>query len=220
MRREGRFITEEEGPGLGYLLYIPDEYKVEEKHPLMLFLHGAGERGADTTAVKKHGPPKLIEAGRDFPFIIVSPQCPADSWWSSELHRLHGLLENLKRRYNIDEDRIYLTGLSMGGYGTWDMAMEYPGMFAALVPICGGSRNKAGFKKIAHIPAWVFHGEEDRVVPFELSREAVEILTRLGADVKLTAYPGVGHDSYTRVYDDSGIYEWMLGQKRRAPVEF
>ncbi|MBN2558127.1 MAG: prolyl oligopeptidase family serine peptidase [Clostridia bacterium] len=219
MSGKGRFIVEEDAPGKGCLLYIPDEYKEEEKHPLLLFLHGAGERGPDTEAVKKHGPPKLIEAGSDFPFIMAAPQCPAGSWWSSELHRLHGLLESLKARYNVDEDRIYLTGLSMGGYGTWDMAMEYPGTFAALAPICGGSRDKEGFKKIARIPVWVFHGEEDRVVPFELSREAVEILTDLGADVRFTAYPGVGHDSYTRTYENPELYEWMLRQKRKTAVD-
>src|SRR5699024_6921671 len=125
-----------------YLLYLPQDYKETgyKRWPLVLFLHGAGERGNDLEAVKKNGLPKLVEEGRDFPFIIVSPQCPAGLWWSTD--DLNLLLNDLIQRYEVDIDRIYATGLSMGGFGTWEMAIRFPDRFAAIAPICGGGDPK------------------------------------------------------------------------------
>ena len=121
---------------LGYLLYLPKDYAQKDSWPLMLFLHGAGERGNDLQRVKLHGPPKLIAADKEFPFIVVSPQCPKDRWW--EPFELTALLDEIVERHKVDQDRIYVTGLSMGGFGTWSLAAYTPDRFAALVPICGG----------------------------------------------------------------------------------
>ena len=123
-----------------YLLFLPESYaqSTNQKFPLILFLHGAGERGRDLDSVKRHGIPKIVETNPDFPFIAVSPQCPEDSWWTSELHTINGLIEEAVEKYQVDTSRIYLTGLSMGGFGTWSLASMYPERFAAIAPVCGG----------------------------------------------------------------------------------
>lgn len=197
---------------LDYLMYLPENYNEIKKWPLMLFLHGAGERGEDIEKVKRHGPPKLIEEGKDFPFIIISPQCPESSWWAFETFNLNELLNDIKSKYSIDNASIYLTGLSMGGYGTWDMAIDFPDLFAALIPICGGVRNNKGLEKLTHIPVWVFHGEKDQTVLFKFSQDAVDKLTALGGNVKFTAYPEAEHDSWTETYENPEVYKWMLAQ--------
>ena len=195
-----------------YLLYLPEHYeKSEKKWPLMLFLHGAGERGDDFEKIKVHGPPKLIERGDKFPFIIVSPQCPANQWWST--NTLDVLLKDITSRYNVDEDRIYVTGLSMGGYGTWALAFQYPNRFAAIAPICGGGKPEvAGL--IKNLPVWVFHGAKDEVVLLEKSQEMVDALKVVGGNVKFTIYPEAGHDSWTETYDNPELYKWFLKYKK------
>ena len=194
-----------------YLLYLPKDYDQKMSWPLILFLHGAGERGDDLDLVKKHGPPKLIEAGKEFPFIVVSPQCPGDKWW--EPFELTVLLDDIVEKYRVDKDRIYVTGLSMGGFGTWVLAAYSPERFAALVPICGESDPRLA-KRFAHVPVWVFHGAKDPVVPLERSERMVEALKKNGGNVKFTVYPWAGHDSWTEAYDDEQLYEWLLQQKR------
>ena len=126
---------------IDYLLYLPKDYgKTQDKWPLMIFLHGAGERGSDLNKVKVHGPPKLVERGKGLPFIIVSPQCPSGHWWPTKVETVMALIDDIVEKYNVDESRIYLTGLSMGGYGTWAIACAHPERFAAIVPICGGGQ--------------------------------------------------------------------------------
>src|ERR1041385_2769539 len=198
---------------LNYLLFLPEGYSSEsdKKWPLMLFLHGAGERGSDVSKVKVHGPPKIVEEKKDFPFIVVSPQCPADSWWRP--YELIGLLDEIQKNYHVDPDRVYLTGLSMGGFGTWDLVSQYPQRFAAIAPICGGG-NPAMVRRIKDIPVWVFHGDSDHTVPVARSDEMVEALKKVGADVKYTRYEGVDHDSWTRTYANEELYQWMLSHKR------
>ncbi len=142
---------------LSYLLYLPQDYDQRESWPLLLFLHGSGERGDNLELVKKHGPPKLVAEGRDFPFIIVSPQCPKDRWW--EPIELLALLDDLAGKYKVDADRVYLTGLSMGGFGTWRLAFQAPERFAAIAPICGGGE-KYWAKRMASLPVWAFHGAQ------------------------------------------------------------
>lgn len=200
---------------MGYLLYLPPEYGETKKDwPLMLFLHGMGERGDDLEMVKKHGPPKLIAGGRDFPFVVVSPQCPGWSWWATEVEALDALLDNICGRYRVDEDRIYLTGLSMGGFGTWALAAHRPDRFTAIAPICGGGEPEdAG--KIAHLPIWVFHGAQDPLVPVKRSKEMVEALKEAGGDPKLTIYPDAGHDAWTRTYENQELYDWFLEHSRK-----
>lgn len=150
-----------------YLIYLPEDYDDNtDKLPLMFFLHGSGERGTDLDLVKVHGPPKLIANGHQFPFIVVSPQCPADEWW--DIDYLDAIFDEVTTSYRVDEKRIYLTGLSMGGFGTWDWAAEYPGRFAAIAPICGGGEPFSA-RLLNDIPIWVFHGEKDKVVPIKRS---------------------------------------------------
>ena len=194
-----------------YLLYLPKDYDQKESWPLLVFLHGAGERGDNLDLVKKHGPPKLIEAGKQFPFIVVSPQCPDGQWWDS--FTLTALLDEIVEKYKVDHDRIYLTGLSMGGFGTWALASRTPNRFAAIVPICGGG-DPFHAKEIAHVPAWVFHGGKDPTVPIENSQRMVEALKKSGGNVKFTIYPEAGHDSWTEAYNTPELYEWLLQQKR------
>lgn len=196
---------------LGYLLYLPRDYDKEKSWPLMLFLHGAGERGDDLELVKKHGPPKLIAAGKDFPFIVVSPQCPKGRWW--EPMELVALLDEIGGKYKVDPDRIYVTGLSMGGFGSWRLAAYAPERLAAIAPICGGGETY-WTKEFAHLPVWVFHGAKDTGVPLERSQAMVDALKKSGGDPKFTIYPDAGHDSWTAAYDDPELYKWLLAQKR------
>ncbi len=203
-----------------YLLYLPEDYgNTEEKWPLVLFLHGAGERGDDLDRVAVHGPPKLVSNGKkEFPFILVSPQCPKDDWWTSNLQitGLDALITDIVSRYNVDEDRIYVTGLSMGGFGTWTLAATTPNRFAAIAPICGGGEPETA-PLISHLPIWVFHGAKDTVVPLKRSQEMVDALKRTGADVDFTVYPEAGHDSWTETYNNPAFYEWLLTQTRKDP---
>lgn len=197
-----------------YLLYLPKDYSTADQKtwPLILFLHGAGERGDSLNLVKEHGPPKLIEEGQDFPFIIASPQCPTGQRWSSD--ELNILLNDLIRQYKVDKDRIYLTGLSMGGYGTWDLATRYPERFAAIAPICGGGEPKNACQ-LKDIPTWVFHGAKDEVVfPYQ-SEKMVEALKACGGDVHYTRYPEAHHDSWTATYANPALYEWFLKHKKQ-----
>lgn len=195
-----------------FLLYLPPQYEADDRHwPLLLFLHGAGERGKDLERVKWHGPPKLIAAGRDFPFIVVSPQCPEGERWSTDV--LNGLLDQMEEQYRVDEKRIYVTGLSMGGYGTWALAQRYPERFAAIAPVCGGG-NPAEACAIKDVPTWVFHGEKDTVVPFEYSQVMVDELKRCRGNPRFTAYPEAGHDAWSETYDNQALYDWFLLQQR------
>ena len=196
---------------LKYLLYLPKDYDQKPSWPLLLFLHGIGERGDNLELLKKHGPPKLIEAGKEFPFTVVSPQCPNDRWW--EPIELKALLDEIVEKYKVDQDRIYATGLSMGGFGTWSLAVYQPRRFAAIVPICGGGEPVLT-RLYAKTPAWVFHGAKDPVVPLERSEKMVEALKKNGGNVKFTVYPEAGHDCWTEAYNDPKLYEWLLEQKR------
>jgi predicted peptidase len=199
---------------MDYLLYLPADYEEQESWPLLLFLHGKGERGDDLELVKKHGPPKLIAEGRDFPFIVVCPQCPADQWWESI--ELVALLDEITRTHKVDEDRVYVTGLSMGGFGTWRLAAYAPQRFAAIAPICGGGEIYWA-EELAPLPVWAFHGARDPVVPVARSQAMVDELKEAGGDPILTIYPEADHDSWTETYNNPELYEWLLKQRRRAP---
>ena len=199
---------------IDYLLYLPVGHGSDQKFwPLVLFLHGAGESGDDLNKVKKHGPPKLIEQGKNFPFIVVSPQSRGRGW---DPPTLNAMLDDIIANYKVDRDRIYLTGLSMGGFGTWALAAAHPEKFAAIAPICGGG-NPADAKKLKDLPIWVFHGAKDSVVRPGQSEVMVKALKDAGAEnVKFTLYPDANHDSWTVTYDNPEFYEWLLKQKRGA----
>ena len=199
-----------------YLLALPDGYAdgADKEWPLLVFLHGAGERGHDINMVKTHGPPKLIEAGQSLPFIVVSPQCPEGGWWSPVI--LNNLLDEVMEAYDVDDDRVYLTGLSMGGFGTWAWASENPDRFAAIAPICGGGDPEEAWK-LRHLPVWVFHGAKDMVVPISSSEVMVNALKDYDAEVEFTVYPEAGHDSWTETYANPAFFDWLLSHKRHAP---
>jgi predicted peptidase len=197
-----------------YLLFLPEDYGREKKSwPLILFLHGAGERGSDIEKVKVHGPPKMVQTQKDFPFIVVSPQCPEGDWWTDKTELLINLLDGIVARYDVDTERIYLTGLSMGGYGSWALASKYPDRFAAVVPICGGG-DRILARTLKDVPIWAFHGAKDSVVPVEESKELVEAINARGGNAKLTIYPDANHDSWTRTYDNPELYEWLIEHRR------
>jgi len=146
----------------------------------------------------------------------VSPQCPANQWWTDHLEALTALLDQTARKYRVDRDRVYVTGLSMGGYGTWALLARHPERFAAALPICGGG-NRAGLARAMDLPIWAFHGEADPVVPLDETTRLVDAMKTRGArNVKLTTYPGVQHDSWTQTYDDPAVWEWLFAQKRGA----
>ena len=208
-----------------YLLFLPETYGAdkEKRWPLILFLHGAGERGTDVWKVATHGPPKNVTDHPDFAFIVVSPQCPMDQTWSKDT--LLALLDEITSNYAVDTNRVYLTGLSMGGYGTWDLGICHPEKFAAIAPICGGgdlisvllaSRERAPALKSLGI--WAFHGAKDPVVPVEESKRMVEAVKRAGVkDAKLTIYPEAQHDAWTETYKNPELYEWFLAHTRQPP---
>ena len=208
---------------LSYLQFLPKGYQADSKKrwPLILFLHGSGERGTDIWKVAVHGPPKIVEKDPDFPFIVISPQCPEGEIWSSEV--LLWLLTKVEQQLRVDPARVYLTGLSMGGYGTWDLGLTHPERFAAIVPICGGGQlvpiivaEGAKQEALRSLGVWAFHGGKDTVVPSEESERLVNLLKSKGAqDVKLTVYPEAGHDSWTEAYNDPEVYKWLLAHERR-----
>lgn len=217
-RLENKTLDVQHPIKLGYLLSIPKDYDQKENWPVVLFLHGAGERGENLELVKVHGPPKQVAAGKDLPFILVAPQCPKNRWW--EPISLTALLDEVESNYNVDKSRIYVTGLSMGGFGTWNLAAHSPERFAAIAPICGGGDPFVVARRIGkELPVWVFHGDQDNVVPIKRSQEMVEALQRIKSDVKFTVYPNVGHDSWTKTYDDEAFYEWLLSHRRTSDRE-
>jgi predicted peptidase len=194
-----------------YLLFLPKGYEEHgQRWPLMLFLHGAGDSGTNMDRVKILGPPKIVESKPDFPFILVSPQSPVRSW---NLDALNALLDDVIGRYRVDADRVYLTGASMGGSGTWALALAHPEKFAAIVPV-SGSGNPAEAKRLIGLPIWAFHGAKDPVVHVERAQEMVNAVKAAGCNARLTIYPEAGHDAWTQTYNDPDLYAWLLQQKR------
>jgi len=197
-----------------YLVSLPKDYDKDRRKrwPLILFLHGAGERGTDVQKVAVHGPLKEVAKGRDLPFIVAAPQCPEDQFWDPDT--LIALLNRLERQYRVDKSRVYLTGLSMGGYGTWGLSILHPNRFAAIAPICGGGNWRlAG--NIKDIPTWVVHGDADQAVPITESNQMVEAIRRAGGNPRYDIVVGGGHDVWTDFYAKQEFYDWLL--KHRLP---
>jgi predicted peptidase len=207
-----------------YWLFLPRGYR-EDKHrrwPLILFLHGMGERGRDIRKVKVHGPLAYAEAAADFPFVVVAPQCSEREWWSMEA--LNGLLDTVLDREAIDVGRVYLTGLSMGGFGAWNLAMECPERFAAIAPICGGGNpfapqamDRRRAQALRTLGIWAFHGARDNLVPLEETERMVRAFRAFGcAEVQCTVYPEAEHDSWTTTYANPALYAWFLAHARTS----
>jgi predicted peptidase len=205
-----------------YLLFLPHEYdrNKSKRWPMILFLHGAGERGTNLARVKAHGPPKIVLEKPEFPFVVVSPQCPTGQRWDSEL--LLALLDDVLKKYRVDRKRVYLTGLSMGGFGTWNLGLTHPDRFAAIAPICGGGdplvlllADPRKSRALKSLPVWAFHGARDPVVKVGESERMVDAMRQMGAaEVKLTVYPEADHDSWTETYQSSALYDWFLSHSR------
>jgi hypothetical protein len=198
--------------GLDYLVYTPNGYyRSFQRWPAILFLHGAGAVGHDINRVRREGLCRRVEEKGSLPFVVVAPQAPVGGW---DAEALDDLLDEVLRQYRIDEDQVYLTGQSMGGYGAWAMAAAHPERFAAVAPVCGGG-DPATADRLIGVPIWAFHGAEDNVVPAEESRKMVAAIKRVGGDVRLTIYPRVGHDVSERTYNDGSFYQWLLTHRRR-----
>ena len=210
-----RQVTRYEGR---YLVFLPKEYSKARKWPMILFLHGSGERGTNLDKVAVHGPPKIVQRKPDFLFIVISPQCPEGETWSEDA--LLALLGEVNKKFKVDQRRVYLTGLSMGGYGTWNLGLSHPEKFAAIAPICGGGDNlrillaeKKVAKRLKQLPVWAFHGTKDEVVNVTESERMVRALRKLGNEARLTMYPEAGHDAWTETYNNPALYEWFLQQE-------
>jgi len=200
-----------------FWLYLPKRYaSADQPMPLIIYLHGSSRRGRDIERVKGNGLPPLLDKKDDFEFVVASPQAlskhPWQRCWQPDDVVL--LLDHLLATQRIDSNRVYLTGLSMGGYGTWAAIEKHADRFAAAVPICGGGNPDAA-RAIGKLPVWAFHGEADRVVPVARSREMVTAVEAAGGRARLTAYPDVGHDSFTRTYANPELYRWLLRQQRK-----
>ncbi|QDV27141.1 carboxylesterase family protein [Aureliella helgolandensis] len=237
---EPREYIGEEGPlagkSLKYRLLKPLDYDPGEKYPLVVFLHGAGERGDDNTAQLVHGMADFCspENRKKYRCYVIAPQCPkgekwADIDWSADQVALPphasqsmqltlALVDSMLADAAVDKKRVYITGLSMGGYGTWDALARRPDFFAAAIPICGGG-DPATAEQIKHIPLACYHGGADSVVNVELSRDMIEALRQAGGKPLYTEYPGVGHNSWTATYANPDTLEWLFAQRRTAKVQ-
>ena len=226
-----------QGETYRYQVYVPPDYDSHKKWPVIVFLHGAGERGDDGLLQTDVGLGHAIrEHATNFPFVVVMPQCRKDKLWTQPDMQAQALaaLDQSSREFHADRNRVYLTGLSMGGYGTWDLAVKYPKRFAAYVVICGGLRGPDRFpelhvslvddakiadpyaetaRRIGKTPVWIFHGADDPAVPVEESRKMADALKAAGGSVEYTEYPGVGHQSWLKAYAEPDLVPWLLKQK-------
>ena len=216
---------------LDYLIHFPADYDPagEQTYPLVIFLHGAGERGDDLNKIKKWGPPKFV-AEQTLPAelqeaIIVSPQCGKDQWWPSDtmLAALDQMFDDLLAAHAVDPTRVYLTGVSMGGYGTWAWAGKHPKRFAAIAPICGGgSFFNARTIANAKLPVWCFHGDQDNIVPLSESLAMMQTLYQIGHKgnhARLTVFPNTTHNSWTPAYATEELWSWMFSHQRQDTPE-
>lgn len=217
---------------LNYRLLKPRRLDPAQKYPLVIFLHGAGERGDDNTKQLVHGMNDFAsdEIMAKYPAFVIAPQCPEGETWGGiprlakkpeprdqftpALAATLKAVEALRTEFPIDDKRVYITGLSMGGYGTWDALTRRPELFAAAAPICGGGETSAA-SKMKDMPIWAFHGDQDKTVPPERSREMIEAIKAAGGQPKYTEYAGVGHNSWAQTYADPALYEWLFAQRKK-----
>jgi predicted peptidase len=210
-----RVYEDAQGTAAKYVLFVPHDYKGDKPYPLILFLHGAGETGTDGKRQAQVGlGPAIKKHEQTFGFLAVFPQSQKRNWRadSEDGQRAIKILDQVMKDYKVDPQRVYVTGLSMGGVGTWSLAVKYPKRWAAIVPICGGGKPEDA-AKIKDIPCWSFQGEADKTVPPERSRGMIQALKEAGAQPKYTEYPGVGHNSWDKAYGTPELYEWLLTQR-------
>ena len=230
-RFEARTFKDAAGKTLPYRLLSPKEVRPGEKYPLVLFFHGAGECGTDNEKQLVHGMNDFAsdEIMAKYPAFVVAPQCPegeqwVDTPWTADSHTMKDkpavplkqsleLVDKLAKELPVDTNRLYITGLSMGGFGVWDAIQRHPDRFAAAVPICSGG-DPAFAEKIKHVPVWAFHGDSDTTVKLKRSREMIDALKKAGGNPKYTEYAKTGHDSWTKTYADPKMYEWLFAQRK------
>ena len=232
---EARTFAGPDGATLPYRLLVPKNYDKAQKYPLVLFLHGAGERGTDNNAQLRHGAPLFLkpEVREKFACFVVAPQCPNDQTWSpvkgwtgpnafsdepaAPMKLALGALDALLKEFSIDTDRLYVTGLSMGGYGTWDAITRAPGRWAAAAPICGGG-DATRIAAAKAVPVWAFHGLNDPTVPVVRSREMIDALRAASGTPLYSEYPYTSHDSWSIAYGEPELLPWMFAQRRGQPA--
>lgn len=231
--------TYAEGKVLPYRILYPENYDPAKKYPLVLFLHGAGERGNDNERQLVNGAKLFLDAAnrKNYPAIVLFPQCPSNSFWASirvdtsvtprallfdysgegnwPLIASNQLVQQLVKEGSVDQKRIYIAGLSMGGMGTFESVCRYPNLYAAALPICGGADLKCYSNWKGSTPFWIFHGDADPVVNVKLSRDAHQTLKSMNATVTYTEYPGVNHNSWTPAFAEPDFLKWMFGQKKK-----
>ena len=230
-RWEAQVHTNEMGETLPYRLLKPKVYDAEQAYPLVVFLHGMGERGSDNVSQLVNGVSAFFASDAAmvrFPAVVIAPQCPDgedmnEASWSNWRDETRGItkptrlaleiVEAMREQFTIDSDRMYIGGLSMGGFGTWDVIQEYPDLFAAAFPICGGGDPEKA-ERIASLPLWVFHGAKDETVPPQLSRDMVRAIQEAGGHPGYSEYPDVGHDSWTNAFEEPRLLAWLFSQKR------
>lgn len=207
--------TSKDGKNISYLLTIPDGVDTsKESLPLILFLHGAGERGTDTNMLRVYGIPKIFTSeGCKYRAVTLSPQCPLGETFLNNMDRVKELLDYVTKEYNIDKDRISCTGLSMGGFGTFEIAMQYPEAFCAIAPICGGGMEWRGVY-LTKMPVWAFHGVLDTSVNCKHSIDMIESINSKGGKAKLTLYSDLAHNCWNRAYEEEELIPWLLSQKK------
>ena len=212
--QEIRKATLTTGETVHYLAYLPSQHSNEAPLPLLLFLHGGGESGSEIEKVKTHGPPKEIENGRHFPFLVISPQNPdKKGFWDED--RLARFLDHLDRELHFDRRRVYLVGMSRGGYGAYRLAMENPDRFAAMIVLCAAAPTPyAGW--LPKIPIWLIHGDKDPVIPVTESIEMEKAILDSGGSVTLTRRPNAGHDVWTETFASEDFVEWLLQYRREG----
>jgi predicted peptidase len=205
-------IEKKNSQQFNYLIYLPDSYNKDAavNWPLILFLHGGGERGSNLNKVKNVGPLRFVKDGEKLQFIIVSPQIERGMYWGPD--SLRDFLADITREYKVDKKRIYLTGLSIGGKGTWETAMKYPELFAAIAPVSGWAKPDM-LSKLRDTPVWVFHGAKDPVVPVIASVVLADSLKKYN-NVKLTIYPEGMHNHWEETYSNKNLYKWFLDHKK------
>lgn len=210
------YCQEKNKADYNYLIYLPKDYNKQlKKYPLVIYLHGGSHKGDDLNKLKEYGLPYLVDKGKNFDFILVSPQCPDGKYWSTD-NWFEPLYEKIISEYRIDTNKVYLTGVSMGGYGTYIVAMDYPDKFAAIVPLCGGC-NDSDTTRICYlknIPIWAFHGTDDNIIPISETERIVTTLKKCRGNLKFTKLEGEGHGIQYLYEKDDMIYEWMLRQSR------
>lgn len=219
LRGELRPVTFEGTPSAGLqsqaLLYIPGEHRPDQTTPLLVFLHGASSRGSDPAVLKRYGPLAAVERRGEFPFAVLAPQCSPGHLWN-DARAIVDFTDQIERHWGTDPRRVYLTGLSMGGGGTWYVASQFPRRYAAIVPMCGPTQPRQWARSLVDVPVWCFHGSRDEQIPLARSREMIAELQRLGGSPRFTVLKGKRHD-ITYLYYEDRIYDWMGGH--RLPPE-